>query len=406
MNITFFLAEKIKNTKNQTFSSLIIKIGVASIAISISVLLISFFVLFGFKNTIKQKLFGISSHIQISKITLNRSFEEASMPNNLPFLKKIKNNPEIKSINKVGQKSIILKSEEEISGVVLKGVDENYDWSEFETNIIAGRKLSLDKNEIKNEVIISKKIRKDLNLKLNDDLLVYFIQDPPRARKLKIVGIYDTNVEELDQVYVLGDLKLIQKINGWDEGQYGHLEVFINDLSKLDILKEQLLDQIPVEFQVLKITEILPQFFDWFNLLDRNILMVIVLILVVAAFNMISVLLIMIMERTPMVGLLKSIGTSNRKIQNIFLINGSKIIIRGMIWGNIIGFGLCFLQAKFHFIKLDAANYYMSFVPIEWDFKVAVLINIGIFVAVLLVLIIPTWFIQKINPVKALKYKD
>lgn len=406
MNITFFLAEKIKNTKNQTFSSLIIKIGVASIAISISVLLISFFVLFGFKNTIKQKLFGISSHIQISKITLNRSFEEASMPNNLPFLKKIENNPEIKSINKVGQKSIILKSEEEISGVVLKGVDENYDWSEFETNIIAGRKLSLDKDEIKNEVIISEKIRKDLNLKLNDDLLVYFIQDPPRARKLKIVGIYDTNVEELDQVYVLGDLKLIQKINGWDEGQYGHLEVFINDLSKLDILKEQLLDQIPVEFQVLKITEILPQFFDWFNLLDRNILMVIVLILVVAAFNMISVLLIMIMERTPMVGLLKSIGTSNRKIQNIFLINGSKIIIRGMIWGNIIGFGLCFLQAKFHFIKLDAANYYMSFVPIEWDFKVAVLINIGIFVAVLLVLIIPTWFIQKINPVKALKYKD
>lgn len=406
MNITFFLAEKIKNTKNQTFSSLIIKIGVASIAISISVLLISFFVLFGFKNTIKQKLFGISSHIQISKITLNRSFEEASMPNNLPFLKKIENNPEIKSINKVGQKSIILKSEEEISGVVLKGVDENYDWSEFETNIIAGRKLSLDKDEIKNEVIISEKIRKDLNLKLNDDLLVYFIQDPPRARKLKIVGIYDTNVEELDQVYVLGDLKLIQKINGWDEGQYGHLEVFINDLSKLDILKEQLLDQIPVEFQVLKITEILPQFFDWFNLLDRNILMVIVLILVVAAFNMISVLLIMIMERTPMVGLLKSIGTSNRKIQNIFLINGSKIIIRGMIWGNIIGFGLCFLQAKFHFIKLDAANYYMSFVPIEWDYKVAVLINIGIFVAVLLVLIIPTWFIQKINPVKALKYKD
>jgi lipoprotein-releasing system permease protein len=406
MNITFFLAEKIKNTKNQTFSSLIIKIGVASIAISISVLLISFFVLFGFKNTIKQKLFGISSHIQISKITLNRSFEEASMPNNLPFLKKIENNPEIKSINKVGQKSIILKSEEEISGVVLKGVDENYDWSEFETNIIAGRKLSLDKDEIKNEVIISEKIRKDLNLKLNDDLLVYFIQDPPRARKLKIVGIYDTNVEELDQVYVLGDLKLIQKINGWDEGQYGHLEVFINDLSKLDILKEQLLDQIPVEFQVLKITEILPQFFDWFNLLDRNILMVIVLILVVAAFNMISVLLIMIMERTPMVGLLKSIGTSNRKIQNIFLINGSKIIISGMIWGNIIGFGLCFLQAKFHFIKLDAANYYMSFVPIEWDFKVAVLINIGIFMAVLLVLIIPTWFIQKINPVKALKYKD
>jgi lipoprotein-releasing system permease protein len=406
MNITFFLAEKIKNTKNQTFSSLIIKIGVASIAISISVLLISFFVLFGFKNTIKQKLFGISSHIQISKITLNRSFEEASMPNNLPFLKKIENNPEIKSINKVGQKSIILKSEEEISGVVLKGVDENYDWSEFETNIIAGRKLSLDKDEIKNEVIISEKIRKDLNLKLNDDLLVYFIQDPPRARKLKIVGIYDTNVEELDQVYVLGDLKLIQKINGWDEGQYGHLEIFINDLSKLDILKEQLLDQIPVEFQVLKITEILPQFFDWFNLLDRNILMVIVLILVVAAFNMISVLLIMIMERTPMVGLLKSIGTSNRKIQNIFLINGSKIIIRGMIWGNIIGFGLCFLQAKFHFIKLDAANYYMSFVPIEWDFKVAVLINIGIFMAVLLVLIIPTWFIQKINPVKALKYKD
>jgi lipoprotein-releasing system permease protein len=403
MNIALYLAKKIQHTKNQTFSSIIIKVGIASISIAVSVLILSFFILLGFKNSIKKKLFSQTSHIQVNKITLNRSFEEATMPNNLVFFSKTTKLTEVKSINKVALKSVILKSEEEISGVVLKGLDSEFDWTEFESNIIEGRKINFKEP---NEIIISRKIAKELQLKLNEDLLVYFIQNPPRARKLKIVGIYDTNVEELDQVYVLTDLRLIQKINNWENGEFGHYEIFIKDIEKIDFVKSQLLDIFPQEYEVLKVPEILPQFFDWFKLLDRNIILVIVLITIVAAFNMISVLLIMIMERTPMIGLLKSLGTQNNMIRNIFMINGSKIILLGLFWGNTLGLGMAFLQSKYKLIKLDATNYYMNYVPIEWNWWIVLFVNLAVFVIVLIITYLPSLIIRQISPVEALKYKD
>lgn len=406
MNIGLFLAKKIQNTKSQTFSSLIINVGVLSISIAVSVLIISFFVLFGFKNTIKNKLFSLTSHLQVNKFTVNRSFEEASMPNNLQLIQLAKKNANIESINKVAFKSVILKSEEEISGVVFKGIDKDFDWNAFSPNIIKGRKINYNSSEISNELIISKKLAQEINVKLNDDLLIYFIQDPPRARKLKIVGIYESNVEEMDQIYVLGDLALIQKINNWENGEFGHFEIFLKDIDKLDEAKNEMLTIFPQEYQVLKVTEILPQFFDWFKLLDRNILIVIILIVIVASFNMISVLLIMIMERTPMIGLLKAIGSLNGLIRAIFLINGAKIIFKGLLLGNFLGLGLCFIQDKFKIIHLDPVNYYMNFVPIAWNLPIILAINIGVFIIVLLVLLIPSFLIRNISPVEALKYKD
>jgi lipoprotein-releasing system permease protein len=406
MNIALFLASKIQNTKNQTFSSLIIKVGVLSISIAVSVLIISFSVLFGFKNSIKKKLFSISAHIQINIITLNRSFEEATMPDSLALFDAIKANSKIKSISKVAFKSVILKSEEEISGVVFKGIDKNYDWREFSPNIIAGRALKFADTSITNEIIISSKLSTELNLKLNESLILYFIQNPPRARKLKIVGIYDSKVEELDQVYVFGDLKLVQKINNWQKGEFGHYEIFLKNIENLDITKKELLKNLPQEYQVQKVTEILPQFFDWFNLLDRNIILVIALIIIVAAFNMISVLLIMIMERTPMIGVLKSIGTKNGLIRRIFIYNGAKIILKGLFWGNLLGVAICVVQDKFKIVKLDPVNYYMDFVPIEWNWISIIAVNIGVFVTVLLILTLPAAIIKNINPVNALKYKD
>ena len=406
MNIGWFLAKKIQNTKSQTFSSLIINVGVLSISIAVSVLIISFFVLFGFKNTIKNKLFSLTSHLQVSKFTVNRSFEEASMPNNLQLIQLAKKNANIESINKVAFKSVILKSEEEISGVVFKGIDKDFDWNAFSPNIIKGRKINYNSSEISNELIISKKLAQEINVKLNDDLLIYFIQDPPRARKLKIVGIYESNVEEMDQIFVLGDLALIQKINNWENGEFGHFEIFLKDIDKLDVAKNEMLTIFPQEYQVLKVTEILPQFFDWFKLLDRNILIVIILIVIVASFNMISVLLIMILERTPMIGLLKAIGSLNGQIRAIFLINGAKIIFKGLLLGNFLGLGLCFIQDKFKIIHLDPVNYYMNFVPIAWNLPIILAINIGVFIIVLLVLLIPSFLIRNISPVEALKYKD
>jgi lipoprotein-releasing system permease protein len=406
MNIAKFLAQKIRFTKNLSFSSLIIKVGMMSIAIAVSVLIISFFVLLGFKNQIKEKLFSLSSHIQVNKITLNRSFDEGSIPNNQDLFFKIKQNENVESVSRSALKSVILKSTADISGVVLKGIDANYDWRPFDDNIILGRKLNLRSDSVSNELIISKKTAETLNLNLNDNVLIYFIQNPPRARKMKIVGIYESNVEELDQMYIMGDLNLIRKINSWNENEFGHFEILVKDFTEINNTKKQLLDALPQEYEVLKIDEILPQFFDWFNLLDRNIILVITLIILVAGFNMVSVLLIMIMERTPMIGLLKSLGSSDNKIRRIFLYNSSRIIIKGQLLGNIIAFIISFIQYRYKIIKLDATNYYMDSVPIQWNWYVVVGVNLGVFVLVLFITILPTILVKRISPVEALKYKD
>lgn len=403
MNISSFLAKRISKIEGQTFSNIIIKVGIGSVAITVAVIILSFFILLGFKNTIKQKLFSQTSHIQVSKITLNRSFEETPMPNNLEYYADIQKVSGVDRVSRVAFKSVILKSNEEISGAVIKGVDERYDWADFDGNLVEGRHVMPDSL---NEIVLSKRISSMLGIKVGQDLLAYFVQDPPRVRKLKVVGLYDTNVEELDKVYVVANLALVQRINLWEKGEFGHYEVWLKDVTKVDDAKAKLLDVLPTEYQVVKVTEILPHFFEWFSFLDRNIVLIIGLIILVAAFNMVSVLLIMIMERTPMVGLLKSLGASASQIRGVFLVNASKIIIKGLLWGNFSAILLGFIQWKFKIIKLDAENYYMSFVPIEWNLPVMLLVNLGVFSVVLLIALLPTLILRSISPVKALKYKD
>ena len=403
MNISYFLANRIRNPKGQSFSRVIVRVGILSVAITVSVIILSFFVLLGFKNTIKEKLFSQTSHIQVSKITLNRSFEEAPVPNNSVYFEEAAALPAVKSVNRVAYKSVILKSEEEISGGVLKGVDAGYDWSEFDRNLTEGRVLHPDSV---NEIILSERIAGMLNVKVGEQLLVYFIQDPPRARKLDVVGIYNTHVEELDQLYSLTHLSLIQRINAWDEGEFGHLDVYLKDIRQMDNVRSQLLEIFPQDYKVTEVVELLPHFFEWFRFLDRNIVLIIVLIMIVASFNMISVLLIMIMERTPMIGLLKSLGSSGAQIRRIFLVNSSRIILYGLLSGNALALILAFIQWKFQWIKLDAGNYYMNYVPVEWSWLAVLGVNAGVFITVLLVTVLPTFSITKISPVKALKYKD
>lgn len=403
MNISYFIANRIRNPKGRSFSRVIVRVGILSVAITVSVIILSFFVLLGFKNTIKEKLFSQTSHIQVSKITLNRSFEETPVPNNSEYFEEARALPAVKSVSRVAYKSVILKSAEEISGVVMKGVDEGYDWTEFEKNLTGGRALHPDSA---NEIILSTRIAGILNTGVGESIFAYFIQDPPRARKLTVVGIYDTHVEELDQLYTLTHLSLIQRINLWEEGEFGHLDIYLKDLGRMNEVKTQLLDIFPQEYKVTEVVELLPHFFEWFKFLDRNIVMIIVLIMIVAAFNMISVLLIMIMERTPMIGLLKSLGSSGAQIRRIFLINSSRIILYGLLLGNAVALVLAFVQWKFQVIKLDAQNYYMNYVPIEWSWLAAAGVNLGVFVMVLLVTVLPTFSITKISPVAALKYKD
>jgi lipoprotein-releasing system permease protein len=406
MNTEYFLARKIRKTKGKTFSSSVINIGITSIAIGVAAIILSFSILLGFKDTIKEKLFSMSAHLQVSKITLNQSFEEAPFVNNAESEGLMAKNENIASINAIALKSALLKSDEEISGVLLKGIDEKYDWSKFESNIIKGRHINPDSSNYAKEIILSSTLQKLLNVELEDDILIYFIQNPPRARKVKIVGIYDTVIEDIDKSYAIVDLNLIRRINGWKNNEIGHYEVFLNDFETLNASTQELYEFIPQDQQIHKITQLLPQFFDWFSLLDQNIFIVLFLIIVVASFNMVSVLLIMIMERTPMIGLLKSLGAKNGMIQKIFISNALLIIVKGLLIGNVIAISFCFLQEKFKLIPLDPENYYMSYVPVSWHWPIFLWVNLATVFLVGLIIILPTLSILRISPVKALKYKD
>ncbi|MFT6879723.1 MAG: lipoprotein-releasing system permease protein [Psychromonas sp.] len=406
MNTEYFLAQKIRKTKGKTFSSSVINIGITSIAIGVAAIILSFSVLLGFKDTIKEKLFSMSAHLQVSKITLNQSFEEAPFLNTPESIKNIANNENIASFNAIALKSALLKSDEEISGVLLKGVDNNYDWSVFESNMVEGRRINFDSSSYSKDIILSSTLKKLLNVNLNDDLLIYFIQDPPRARKVKIVGIYETGIEDIDKSYALVDLNLIRRINNWKENEVGHLEIFLKDFNSINTSTSSLYNDIPQDQRIHKITQLLPQFFDWFNLLDRNIIIVLFLIIVVASFNMVSVLLIMIMERTPMIGLLKALGARNTFIQKVFISNALIIILKGLAIGNLLAISFCYVQDKFKLIPLDPENYYMSYVPISWHWPTFVFVNVATILVVGIIVILPTISIVRIRPVKALKYKE
>lgn len=406
MNLPRFIAQRIQKTNTTTFTSTVTKIGISSIAIGLAVMIISFSILIGFKQTIREKLFSLSSHIQVSKITLNQSFEETPIAINTKFYQNYRKNPEISHVQAVANKAGLLKSSEEHAGIVIKGVGRDYDWVNFKENLIKGRAINFRDTSYSDEIIISKQIANQLKIKLSDEVRIYFIQNPPRIRKVKVVGIYDTGLEEFDKNFILGDLALVQRMNDWDNKTAGHYEVFLKNFDKLYIVTKQVFDEIDQDMQLLKVTEMFPAIFDWLGLMDRNIIVIIALILLVASFNMISVLLVMMMERTPMIGLLKALGTDNTKIRKIFIYNGLTIIIKGMIYGNIIGIGFCFLQKTFKIIPLDSESYYMSYVPISFDWLTILILNVVTVLLVLAVITIPTLVVSRMKLIESLKFKS
>ncbi|RYU93524.1 ABC transporter permease [Emticicia agri] len=406
MDLSRFISQRIQKTKSASFTSTVVKIGVASIAIGLAVMIISFAILVGYKQGIKDKLFSLSSHIQVSKITLNQSYEETPMPIKTNFYNNYRQIPQIRHVQAVGNKAGMLKSSEELAGIIIKGVGRDYDWPTFSMNMIEGRKINFNDTTFSNEVVISKRIATRLKIKLADEVLIYFIQTPPRVRKVKVVGIYETGLEEFDKNYIIGDLTLVQKMNEWDSNTCGHYEIFLKNFDDLDATTRLVTNEIDQDMKATRITDMFPAIFDWLSLLDKNILIVLALILVVACFNMISVLLVMMMERTPMIGMLKALGSDNTQIRKIFVLNGLTIILKGIFYGNLIGIGLGLIQYYFQLIPLDPENYYISYVPIAWDWLTILLLNAATIMLILAVITIPTLIVSKMRVVEALKFKE
>ena len=407
MNVEYFIARKLFTAKeeNNSYTKPILRIAILAIALSVAVMLLSVMVVTGFKNDISNKIIGFGSHITISNFTNNQSYESEPISIEQDFYPSIKDYEGIKHINVFATKAGIVKTTDEIHGVVLKGVASDYDWSFFKDNLVSGDVFTLTDSVRSNNILISEEVAKQLKLVIDNDLVMYFVQDPPRVRKFKIKGIYNTAMVDFDKLFVIADIKHIQSLNGWNDSLVGGFEITIDNFKDLDELTEKIYEQIPYDLNAQSIKEKTPQIFHWLDLQDINVRVILILMLVVGVINMITALLILILERTKMIGVLKAIGANNWSVRKVFLYSAVHLIIKGLLLGNAIGLGFAFLQQQFQIISLDPATYYMSTVPINFDLSHILLLNIGTIIVCYLILIIPSVIITKITPIKSIRFE-
>ncbi|CAN5390272.1 FtsX-like permease family protein [soil metagenome] len=407
MNVPVFLASKVRHAPQGSFSSTVTKIGIASIALGLGILIIAFAVLFGFKNSIQQKIFLFGAHLQVSKFTNNSSYEETALALNTKLYQDSTRIPGVQHIQAVALKAGILKTSEELTGVVLKGVGKDYDWNLFQGSIVAGTVpvVGADTGSGSTQILLSQYMANQLKVKIGESVPLYFLGNPPRARKMTVVGIYETGLEEVDKTIALGDIRLIQKLNRWGPDSVGTYEIFVKDFNKLAATEHSIFNVMTPEMRIIRVTDQYRPLFDWMLLLDRNMIILLALITFVASFNMVSVLLVLMVERTPMVGLLKAIGSPNALIRRMFVFVGLNMVIWGLVIGNVVGLGLCFLQYRFKLIPLDPKNYFMNYVPIVWDWPTILALNAAAILLIALVLWVPTIIINRVQPVKALAFK-
>ena len=404
MNLPFFISKRISKEASGSFSSIINRIAVVSIGLGLAVLILAFMVLFGFKKEIKDKIYSFSGHLIINKYTLSTSFEESSITVDDSLIRQLKNYPLTERIQPYAMKAALLKTEEEVQGVIVKGVDESFDTLGFSKHMVKGRFPHLTDEDYSTEVALSRRVSNYLQLDVGDEVLIYFVQNPPRFRRLQVTGIYETGLEEFDEKIILGDLDLIRRINNWPDSLAGGIEVFLSDTDQIDKAGDDLFNALDIDLYVDKVTNRYIQIFDWLNLLNRNVVILLTIILFVSGTSIISILLILIMERTQMIGVLKSLGAQNKLIRRIFIFNGFQLIVRGLFWGNVIGLSLGFIQYYFKIIPLDAANYYMSHVPIQIDVGTIIGLNLLVLTLIGLTLLIPVAIISRVRPVKAIRF--
>ncbi|PAW94911.1 ABC transporter permease [Mucilaginibacter sp. MD40] len=406
MNFAGFISSRITFKSKRTFSKLIVRIAIAGIMLGLGVMILSVAVIRGFKQEIREKVRGFTGDIQVVKTDNNVSYERSAFIDSVQYVKGIKATGGVTDVHPYATKPGIIKANSEIEGVILKGVDKNYNWSFLQSALVQGKVIDFrDSAEAMRQIMISQVTANRLKLKAGDDLWMYFVQEPIRKRKLKITGIFDVGVEEVDKTFVVGDLNLVQRLNDWNDGQIGGYEVRIKNFDDMAQTADGIDSHIPITLRSYTLQDNYPTIFEWLNMLDVNIVVMLVLMIAVAVINMISALLIMILERTSMIGMLKAMGAGNWLIQKVFLYNAAYLIGLGLLLGNALGLGLGLFQHYTHFFKLNQASYYMSFVPIKLEVMDVILLNAGTLIVCLLVLIVPSMLVTRITPVKAIRFK-
>ncbi len=400
----------LKQRRSGGFSRSILGIAVAGIAVGLAVMLVSVAIVTGFKNEISRKVIGFGAHIRVTNYDSNSSYETVPISGEQTWVSSLREMDGVKSVDRYIVKAGIVKTADYLQGVVFKGVDEEYNWSFFEEYLVDGKLLEINDTARINGVLVSQSIANVLNLKVGDSFAAYFIQNPPRMRKFTVEGIYNTQLEEFDKMYIVADIKHLRKLNDWKDGQVSGFEVMIDDIDQLDEMERKVSKtccSYNPDGEILKVTNIrqeYPGIFDWLSLLDMNVWIILGLMVAVTGFNMISGLLVLILERVNMIGILKSMGATNVSVRKVFLYFASYLTIKGLLWGNVIGILLCVLQYYFGIIHLDPASYYVSTVPINLDIVNILLLNAGTLVVIVVMMILPSFIVSKITPADSMRF--
>jgi lipoprotein-releasing system permease protein len=447
VNLSYFISKRITEARQSGFSATIHLIAVMSIAIGLFAAILSFLIMKGFQETVKNKIYGFSGHLLVTKFSMNNSPEERPMNYHIDIYENKKAYPFIKHVQEFAHKPGLVKTENEVLGVVVKGVGRSFALEDFKPNIIEGKFIDLPDSGYANQVVLSKIISDQIQAKVGDAITVHFFQNPPRARRLKVTGIYETNLSEyFDSKVIITDIRLIQRLNDWSDSLAGGLEIVLdtkyfsqNELrlkqarqsneqvddegnvvqgrgllgnilafdyesAAIDESAGRIGESMDYDLNVEKVSDKYLQVFEWLHLLSRQVNILLAIILFVICLNMVSIVFLLVMERTQMIGLLKALGAGNKTVRQVFIYNGIILIGKGLVIGNLIGVALCFAQDRFKIIKLNPHDYYMSFVPISWHWEIIIVLNILTFFVVTVVLLLPTMIISRINPIKAIRF--
>ena len=406
MNIEYLIARRIAIKSERTFSKLIVRIAIGGVMLSLAVMMLSIAIIKGFKTEIREKVRGFVGDVRVFKLDNNNSFEQSPFVPLPKTLRYLAGNDYIDYFQPYATKPAIISANEEVEGINFKGVDKTYNWSYIRRHLVAGTVIDFaDSAKAITQIMISKFTADRLKLKTGDDFIMHFVQNPPRRRKFKIVGIYNVGVEEIDKNFVIGDLNIIRRLNNWKPGEIGGLEVRLKDFSALGVAADEIYTNLEVNLKSESVQEYFPNIFTWLSLLDVNTKVLLILMMIVGVINMITALLIMILERTNMIGMLKSFGMTDLSIMKVFLYNAMYLVGFGLMLGNLLGLGLGFLQYYTHLFSLDQSSYYLSYVPIEFHFGDVLLLNMATLSICLVVLILPSMLVSRISPLKAIRFK-
>lgn len=411
MNISSFIARRIAFNQQKSFSRFIIRLSILATAISVAVMIITLSFVNGFQNTVSQKVFSFWGHVRISYLQPGRASiaEEEPIHQNDSLIQSLRSLPQIRTIHPFATKYAILKTTDEMEGVLLKGLDSTYDFAHLQPFLKQGRWIRFNDSSYTREIVVSAYTAQQLHLKLNDKVLIYFVRPDGSLRpdKLTIVGLYKTSIEEYDRTFAIGDLKLLRRLNGWAPDEIGGYEIFLKDYHQMAAVSEAIHNNelFPPQLEARTARELYPNIFDWLAVQDTNQAILITIMVVIAAINLITCLIILVLERLRMIGILKAVGASNWTVQKIFLHQSGIITLAGILIGALFALGLLFLQLKTGFVRLREEAYFMETAAVEIVWWQVAAVIAGTLLLSVFILLIPSLLVRKIQPIKAIHFR-